>query len=114
MDVAESDEISSSGGSGGGGNNCEDGTVKKLLRSKNLNKATGYLTSNARQTFIKLKQVFTKALILQHFDSEYHIWIETDASSYAISRILGQLTLDNLGQWQLVAYYSQKMILAET
>ena len=42
------------------------------------------------------------------------MWIETDKSGYAISGILNQLTLDDLGQWHLVAYHLQKMILAKT
>ena len=37
-----------------------------------------------------------------------------DALGYAISGIFSQLTLDNLGQWHLVAFFSRKMIPAET
>ena len=36
-----------------------------------------------------------------------------DASGYAISGIFSQLTLDNLGQWYLVAFFLQKKIPAE-
>ena len=105
--MAESDEV----GSGSNGN-CEDGTVERPPCSKNLNRATGYLTPDARQAFIQLRQAFTKALILQHFDPERYIWIETEASGYAIGNMLTQLT--NSSQWHLVAYYFQKMILAKT
>ena len=35
-------------------------------------------------------------------------------SSYAINRVLSQLTLDDLGQWYVVAYYLRKMISAKT
>ena len=42
--------------------------------------------------FNRLWLVFTKISHLRYFDSEYYIWIETDASSYAIDRILNQLT----------------------
>ena len=35
-------------------------------------------------------------------------------SSYAMSGVLSQLTLNNLGWWHPVAFYSQKMILAKT
>ena len=39
-------------GSVGGGCDCEDETVKQLLLiSKNLNRATGYLTTKARLMF---------------------------------------------------------------
>ena len=81
-----------------GGGNCEDKTVEKsLLISKNSNGATDYLTPKVRLVFCQWKKAFTKALILQHFDSECHIRIETDASGYAISKVLSRLTLDNLG-----------------
>ena len=41
--------------------------------------------------------MFIQAPILKHFDLERHIWIETDVSSYAIGRVLSQLTLDDSG-----------------
>ena len=78
---------------------CENKTVKRSpLTSKNLNRAMSYLTSKARLAFIQLRKTFTKAPILQHFDPEYHIRIETDVSGYAIIGVFSQLTLDNLGQ----------------
>ena len=81
------------------------------------------LTSSTTEAFNQLRQAFTKAPILQHLDSECHIQIETDASSYAIRRILSQLTFDHLtfdlltsnqGQWYPIAYFLRKMILAKT
>ena len=106
MNVAEVDEV----GVGGGGD-CKDETVGKSL-SKNLNEATGYLTPDARRAFTQLRQVFTKAPILWHFDPKCYIQIETDASGYAIGGVLCQLI--DLGQWYPMAYSFQKMILAET
>ena len=91
MDVSEFDEVGV-----GGGSDYEDKTIKRSL-FKNLNGATGYLISDARQAFTQLRQVFSKALILQHFDLECHIRIETDVTSYGISKFLSQLTLNNLG-----------------
>ena len=105
MDVAEVDEV----GVGGGGDR-EDKTVRRSLL-KNLNRATVYLTPDARRAFTQLKQAFTKASILRHFDQEYHIRIETDASGYAIGGVLSQLT--DLGQLHPVIYYSWKMIPAK-
>ena len=35
-------------------------------------------------------------------------------SGYATGKALSQLTLDNLGQWHLIAYFLKKMILAKT
>ena len=54
-----------------------------------------FLTPDAKKTFNHLRLSFIKALILGHFDLESHIWIETDASGYAISEMLGQLNLDS-------------------
>ena len=51
-----------------------------------------FLALDARQIFTQLGQVFTKAPILQHFDSEHHIQIETNASGYAIGYVLCQIT----------------------
>ncbi len=55
-----------------------------------------------------------EALILNHFDLERHIRIETDVSGYAIGGILSQLTSDDLDRWYPVAFFSRKMILVET
>ena len=71
-----------------------------------------FLTPDARWAFTQLRQAFTKAPILRHFVPERHIQIETDASGYAIGGILSQMT-SKTGQWYLVAYYLQKMILAK-
>ena len=54
-----------------------------------------FLTANARQAFIWLRQAFTKVPILSHFDPGRHIRIETDASGYVIGGILSQLTSDS-------------------
>ena len=79
-----------------GGGNCNK-TVKKLL-SKKSNGVLGYLTPNARQAFSKLRQAFTKAPILWHFDPAYYIRIKIDALSYTIDKVLNQLILDNIEQ----------------
>ena len=110
LSMAEDAEV---GGVDGG--NCEDETVERSpLTSKNLNGATGYLTPGAKRAFTQLRQAFIKAPILRHFDLECHIQIETDASGYAIGGVLSQLTSDNSGRWHPVAFYSRKMISAET
>ncbi len=73
-----------------------------------------FLTPKARKAFTKLRQAFVETLILNHFDSERHIRIETDVFGYTIGGILSQLTLDDLGRWYLVAFFSKKMIPVET
>ena len=108
--MAEGAEV----GSVGAGDHENETVKRSLLTSKNSNGATSYLTSGAKRAFTQLRQAFIKALILRHFDSECHIRIQTDVSNYAIGRVLSQLTLDNLGWWHPVAFYSQKMILAKT
>ena len=75
INVAEDAEVGFDGG------DCEDRTIKKSPRSKNSNKA-GDLTPKARLKFTQLRKTFTKAPILQHFDSECHIRIKTNASGY--------------------------------
>ena len=105
--MAESVEISVGGG------NCEDGIVKHSMHSDNLNR-TGYLTYKPRLAFTSLRKAFTKALIFRHFNLKCHIRIEIDVLYYAISGVLNELTLDNLNQWHLVVYFSQKMISAKT
>ena len=82
---------------------------------------SNFLTYNAKKIFNYLWLTFIKALILQPFDLENHIRIETDKSGYAIGRVLSQLNLDfdvllndmkdlnlnkpDFGQWYLVAYF---------
>ena len=85
---------------------------------------SSFLTPGARETFNHLQIIFTKAPIIRHFDPECHIWIEIDVLSYAIGDMLSQLvfktrpdgvvTKTNLDQWNLVAFFSRKIILAET
>ncbi len=83
-------------------------------RAKNLGQSGLFLTFKARKAFTKLRQAFVEAPILNHFDSERHIRIETDASGYTIDGIFSQLTLDDLSRWNPVAFFSTKIILTET
>ena len=74
---------------------------------------SNYLTPDAKKAFDQLRQAFTEAPILQHFDPEQYIQVETDASGHAIGGMLSQLTND-LGRWHPVAYFFCKMIPAKT
>ena len=74
---------------------------------------SNYLNPDAKKAFDQLRQAFTKAPILQFFNPEQYIWVQTDASGHAIGGVLSQLT-NNSGQWYLVAYFLRKMILAKT
>ncbi len=87
----------------------------EAFRAKNFSsQLRSFLISEARKAFTKLSWAFVEAPILNHFDSERHIQIETDVSGYAIGGILSQLTLDDSGQWHPRAFFSRKMIPAET
>ena len=97
--IAKNLEVSGTGG------DCENKIVKKSL-FKNLNGVVSYSILNARKNFIQLGEIFTKALILEHFYQGCHIWIKTNILGYAIDKLLSQLILDNLRQWHLVAYFS--------
>ena len=104
--------------------------LKKSAKSKSWTKSDKsnnsekpkFLTSEAKQAFNRLKQAFTKVPILQHFDLKSHIRIETNASSYAIERVLSQLTPNQVTSnktigsnvdWHPLTYFSKKMIPAK-
>ena len=91
---------------------------QKTSKSKKLSKSKmvrlDFLTLEAKLAFIKLRQAFFKAPILYHFDLERHIQIETDLSGYAIGGVLSQLISDDSSRWHLMAFFSRKMIPAET
>lgn len=70
-------------------------------------------TRDAKAVFTELRQVFVKALKLNHIDPKHYIQIETYIFSYVIGTIRSQLILDDLVWWYLVAFFSQKLILAE-
>ena len=81
------------------------------------------LTSNPKEAFNHLKQAFTKALILWHFDLECYIRIETNVSGYVIGEVLSQLTSNQVTSngtigsnidWHPMAYFSRQIIPAET
>lgn len=56
-----------------------------------------YLIFKAKKAFNLLQDVFIQVLVLHYFGSKYHIHIEANMSSYAISRILSRLISNNLG-----------------
>ena len=58
---------------------------------------SNYLTPNVKKAFDQLHQAFSEVLILQQFDPEQYIRVETDASGKVIGGVLSQLTND-LGQ----------------
>ena len=79
---------------GGGGAIGWLDTSKKSAKSKSWTKSGNnleepkFLTSKAKKAFNRLRQAFTEAPILRHFDPECHIRIETNVSGYAIGGVL--------------------------
>lgn len=51
-----------------------------------------FLIFDAKKIFYYLRQVFIKALILQHFDFKYYIQIASDILDYAIGKVLSKLS----------------------
>ena len=95
----DDDEIISGGGAIGRSAVSWSDALKKLVKSKsraknghlsnnNNTEEPKFLTPKAKKGFNRLRQAFIKAPILQYFDLECHIRIETDASSYAIGEVL--------------------------
>ena len=70
------------------------------------------LTEAGKQSFQKLKDAFTAYPVLRQFDPSKPIFVETDASVFAIGAILSQLGED--GRRHPVAYYSKKLTPEET
>lgn len=87
---------------GGIGSGVVDGSVlgrkiKNLLENKTKKAIkTGFLTSEAKVAFTKLRKTFIEAPILCYFDLVYHIQILTDELRYVIGKVLSQINSDQL------------------
>ncbi len=64
-----------------------------------------------KQAFNQLHDIFIKAFILRHFDSEQYICIKINAFNYAVASILSQS--DDEDQWHLIAFWFRMMIDVE-
>ena len=62
-------------------------TVSNII-SNSAKNVSNYLIPDAKRAFDQLRQGFTKAPIVQHFDLERYIQVETDASGHAIGGML--------------------------
>lgn len=62
--------------------------AKKIeaFKAKNLGQSRIFFDFEPRQAITKWRQAFVKALIWNHFDVEYYIYIKTKAFGYTISR----------------------------
>ncbi|MBW0565292.1 hypothetical protein O181_105007 [Austropuccinia psidii MF-1] len=86
--------------------------------SKKISSPTGFLkkyscftlNEEALRQFHQLKEVFTIAPILSHFDPSLPTIVETDASDYTLGAVLSQIS--DSGK-HLIAFDSRKSLLAE-
>ncbi|KAH0610717.1 uncharacterized protein H6S33_011144 [Morchella sextelata] len=83
-------------------------TVKNWTVPKTVKDVQAFLAQTA---FNALKEAFTTAPILTHFDPEKEITVETDASDYVSAGVLSQY--DDNGTLRPVAYFSKKHSLTE-
>lgn len=94
--------------------------LSELLKGSKNGKQVGDFiwSAEAAQAFTELIGMFTSAPILVHFDPNGKILVETDASGFAIAAIISQFvkSMEHDGQprWHPIAFYSRKMIPAET
>ena len=68
-------------------------------------------TEECQKSFKLLKERFTTALILAHFDSTKEIIVKTDASDWVSAEILSQYSDDNI--LHPVAFFSKKHSVQE-
>ena len=68
-----------------GGAKRGSGNTKKGVKATS---GSNQLIIVAKKAFNYLWHTFTQTFILPYFDLEWYIWIKTNASSYAISRVL--------------------------
>ena len=67
--------------------------------------------NEAKQAFNQLHDIFMKASILRHFDSERHICIKINVFNYAVASILSKS--NDKDQWHSIAFWFKMMINIE-
>ena len=90
--------------------------LSDLLKGTKEGKAKGpfQLTPQGRSSFERLKEAFTTAPVLAHYDPNQPIQVETDASGFAIAGVLKQPGPNReQAHWHPVAFWSRKMTPAE-
>jgi hypothetical protein len=86
--------------------------LTNLTRGEDIKKNFSVLPgTEAAFAFKKLKQAFTVAPVLAHFDPELKTWIETNLSNTVTAAVLSQVQTD--GVLKPVAFILQKMLSAE-
>ncbi len=87
--------------------------LTNLLKGSKNGKKSGPLewTSDAEAAFQQLRETFSRAPFLSHYDPSKKIRLETDASNFGLGAILSQQ--DSEGHWRPIAFWSRKLIPAE-
>jgi hypothetical protein len=68
------------------------------------------MTDGVQAAFEQLKDAFTSAPMLKHFDPSRRIRLETDTSGFAIAGILSQLYGEGSDtRWYPIAFYLRKL-----
>ena len=83
--------------------------ITKLLKKENVPKF--WWTTEAQNTFTKLRTAFTTALVLQHFNPNLPTFLEADASDFALGAEVSQRGED--GHIHPIAFHSRKFNPAE-
>ncbi len=88
-------------------------SLTELLKDsvKDVKMSSFIWSSEAQQAFNQLRDVFMKASILRHFDSEWHIRVEIDTFNYAVASILSQS--DDEDECHLIAFWFRIIINVE-
>lgn len=83
--------------------------LNDLLKGMQNGRKPGSVELGIEETraFRLLREAFTQAPLLRHFDPASHIRLETDASDFAISGIISQPS--ERGQYHPVAFWSRKL-----
>ena len=73
------------------------------------------MSPEVKEAFRRLREAFTIAPVLRHFDPKKPIRIETDASGFALVGIISQQDdpTSTRSHWHPVAFWSRKMIPTE-
>ena len=85
------------------------------VQQTNIVPAQFPLSKTVWEAFKALKEAFMSAPLLQYFDENNPMRVETDASAFAIGGILiQQFEIDGHLHWLPVAYYNKKLLDMET
>lgn len=103
-------ELDIDGGNSIGGDRIDNKMVNLSSSIKKMSSKAGFFISKTCLAFIQLRKVFIKTLILYHFDSKHHNWIETDTLSHAISELLSQLTTKKLLVYEMIHKTNDQLI----